>query len=102
MLLRPLFLALAFAANAGAAILPGFRIEHVTNVAGFCSSVAVDSRGTIYYTTTQGTIARVDGSQSTVVANVVTEAVGNSGLLGMTIDTDEQSATRRSRWQTGS
>src|SRR5207249_1052678 len=51
-----------FAAAANAAALPGFRVEMIGSTAGFCSSLAVDSKNTIYYTTTKGGIFRlVDG-----------------------------------------
>lgn len=68
-----------------AAILPGFRAELVGTAAGFVTSVVADSRGRIYYTTTDGSIFTLDGR---VVARVTTEGVGNSGLLGMALADD--------------
>ena len=76
---------LALAGRAGGSVLPGFRVEKLGDAIGFVSSVAVDSRGNIYYTTTNGRIVRFgDG----VVAIVPTEANGNSGLLGMALADD--------------
>ena len=65
--------------------LPGFRAELLGSAAGFVSSVAVDGRGTIYYTTTSGGVFRVGGGE---VAHVTTDAIGNSGLLGMALMDD--------------
>jgi glucose/arabinose dehydrogenase len=73
---------------ASAEMLPGFRIEPVAATSGFCTSVVTDSHGTIFYTTQTGDIVRLDGTQSTKVAQVMTEAVGNSGLLGMALADD--------------
>src|SRR5436190_14253543 len=69
-------------------MLPGFRIETVGTMNGFCTSIVTDSRGTIYYTTQAGDVVRLDGVASTVVAHVTTEAIGNSGLLGMALVDD--------------
>src|SRR5881296_3080461 len=58
------------AGRAGGAALPGFGVRLVGAAAGFASSVAVDSRGVIYYTTTQGDLFRLgDGGQSLRVAH---------------------------------
>lgn len=74
---------------AGATALPGFRVQLLGSTAGFASSLAVDSHGTLYYTTTDGNLFRLDGSgNSTLVAKVVTEAIGDSGLLGMALMDD--------------
>jgi len=57
--------------------------------AGFATSIAIDSRGTIYYTTQQGDLLRLDDTgQSRVVAHVSTDSNGNSGLLGMALRDD--------------
>lgn len=69
-----------------AAALPGFRVEKVADIVPFASSIAVDSRGQFYYTTTSGKIWRGDGR---LVATVDTEAGGNSGLLGMALEDDD-------------
>lgn len=60
--------------------------------AGFADSVAVDSNGTIYYTTTNGGIFRVRDGVSFPVARVATRAVGDSGLLGMALIDDRTAA----------
>ncbi|HEV8658534.1 MAG TPA: PQQ-dependent sugar dehydrogenase [Thermoanaerobaculia bacterium] len=62
------------------------------STAGFCSSLAVDSMSTIYYTTTKGGVFRFLGGQSTPVAYVVTDANSNSGLLGMALIDDNTAA----------
>ena len=71
-----------------AATLPGFRVRSVAPALGFISSIVTDSHGAIYYTTTAGDVVRLDGAQSTVVFHVATEAIGNSGLLGMALRDD--------------
>ena len=77
-----------FAAAAAGDMLPGFRIETVATMNGFCTSIVTDSHGTLYYTTQAGDVVRLDGVASTAVAHVTTEAVGNSGLLGMALVDD--------------
>src|SRR5438093_850248 len=52
------------------------------------SSIAIDSHGTIYYTTTDGNLFRFDGGQSSLIAQVTTVAGGDSGLLGMALRDD--------------
>jgi len=80
---------LFLAATAAAAdTLPGFRIGQVASFSGFCTSIVADSNGTVFYTTQAGDVVRLDGTQSTTVAHVTTEAVGNSGLLGMALADD--------------
>ena len=81
---------IAFAAiRAGAATLPGFSVQQVAVTSGFCSALALDSHGILYYTTTSGDLFRVDSlGASTKVAHVATEFVGNSGLLGMALADD--------------
>jgi glucose/arabinose dehydrogenase len=68
--------------------LPGFRVELLGSTAGFGDSIAIDSRGRIYYTTTAGDVFRFAGGQSILVAHVTTVAVGDSGLLGMSLIDD--------------
>ena len=80
------------AASAHSATLPGFRVELLGSTAGFASSLAVDSKGTIYYTTTSGSIFRLANGQSSLIARVTTEAIGNSGLLGMALIDDDTAA----------
>ena len=76
------------AGRAGGAALPGFGVRFLGTTAGFASSVAVDSRGTVYYTTTEGDLFRIDGGVSRRVAHVNTDAIGDSGLLGMALRDD--------------
>jgi len=90
-LFLPLLIALA--GRAGGAALPGFRVERVADARGFVSSIAIDSRGTIYYTTTSGGIFRGDVQ----VAGVATEAVGNAGLLGMALIDDRTAVVHYTR-----
>ncbi|MBV9495515.1 MAG: PQQ-dependent sugar dehydrogenase [Acidobacteria bacterium] len=65
--------------------LPGFRVEKVGDLVPFVSSIAVDSKGQVYYATTSGKIIR--GAQT--VATVDTDAMGNSGLIGMALESDD-------------
>jgi glucose/arabinose dehydrogenase len=82
-------LSLFLAAGGWGATLPGFRVQRVASVAsGFVSSIAIDSRGTIYLTTTNGSILRLDGTSPVSVAQVGTVAIGDSGLLGMALRDD--------------
>ncbi len=85
-----LFLLGSFAANATA--LPGFAVKFLGPAAGFPTSIAVDSKGAIYYTTTAGNIFRFAGGQSVAVAHVDTVADGDSGLLGMALRDDVTAA----------
>ncbi|HYC59435.1 MAG TPA: PQQ-dependent sugar dehydrogenase [Thermoanaerobaculia bacterium] len=92
-LVRSLVAALVLTVPAAAAVLPGFRIETLVRAEGFVSSVATDSQGTIYFTTTDGWIHRVDGiagtaAQATRIASVHTHPIGNGGLLGMALVDD--------------
>ena len=77
------------AGRAVGAALPGFGVRLVGAAAGFASSVAVDSRGVLYYTTTRGDLFRLgDGGQSLRIGHVTTDFIGNSGLLGMALRDD--------------
>jgi hypothetical protein len=71
-----------------AATLPGFRVERLGQTSGFATSIVLDSRGTIYYTSLSGNLFRFQNGQSALVAHVVTQAIGDSGLLGMTLRDD--------------
>ncbi len=86
--MRAFLAATLFAGSVHAALLPGFRAQLVGSTAGFASSLAIDSRGTIYYTTTTGNIFRFQDGQSRLVAHVNTVAIGNSGLLGLALRDD--------------
>jgi glucose/arabinose dehydrogenase len=87
-LIRVVVCSLFLAGAAGAATLPGFRIEEVAAVAEgrFATSLAVDSRGTLYYTTKDGGLFRADG---TILTTVPTFGEGNAGLLGMALLDDD-------------
>jgi glucose/arabinose dehydrogenase len=76
------------AASVHAATLPGFRVQLLGSTSGFADSIAVDSRGTIYYTVTKGDLFRFENGQSTRVAHVNTEGIGDSGLLGLSLRDD--------------
>jgi glucose/arabinose dehydrogenase len=85
-----LLLAILAAGRAGGAALPGFGVRFVAPTAGFATSVAVDSAGVVYYTTKAGNVVRLDDvGASRVVAHVDTEALGDSGLLGMAFRGDK-------------
>ncbi|HEX8618481.1 MAG TPA: PQQ-dependent sugar dehydrogenase [Thermoanaerobaculia bacterium] len=95
----PLLIALLFAAAAAdAATLPGFRVETLARTPGFVSSVVTDSNGTIYFSTTNGWIYRVDGNVATKVAALPTHAGGNGGLLGMALIDDQTAAVHYTTW----
>jgi glucose/arabinose dehydrogenase len=81
--LAVVLLSLVAVARANAAALPGFRAEFLGSAAGFVTSIAVDSEGTIHYTSKEGSIYRFEAGQSLELATVHTDPVGNSGLLGM-------------------
>src|SRR5450755_350777 len=74
--------------SANSATLPGFRVQMLGATTSFTSSLAVDSKNNIYYTTTSGDIVRFVNGVSTVVAHVVTNATSNSGLLGLALIDD--------------
>ena len=93
------FLALvSFSLALHAETLPGFRIEKLADVAGFVSSVVTDSKGTVYCTTTDGWIHRVDGSTTAPVALLPTHAGGNGGLLGMALLDDANAVVHYTTW----
>lgn len=71
-----------------AATLPGFRVQMLGATTGFASSLVVDSKNNIYYTTTSGDVVRFVDGQSTVIAHVPTHANSNSGLLGLALIND--------------
>jgi glucose/arabinose dehydrogenase len=88
--MRISFTVVLFLASAlRAAVLPGFRIQSLGATAGFASSIAIDSHGTIYYTTTAGNLFRFFNGQSEVVSHVNTVAIGDSGLLGVALQSDK-------------
>lgn len=75
---------------ASAAVLPGFGVNRLGAVSGFPTSIAVDSKGVIYYSTTAGDIVRF--SDGHLVAHVNTLAGSDSGLLGMALRDDHTAA----------
>jgi len=83
-----LLLLLLSSFTARAAVLPGFAVKFLGATSGFATSIAVDSAGRIYYTTTSGDLFRFAEGQSTLVAHVTTVADGDSGLLGMALRDD--------------
>lgn len=97
MFLRTL-LAIFLAGSAHAATLPGFRVETIAHASGFVSSLAVDSQGTIYFTTTDGWIQRVDGTFASKIVALPTRAGGNGGLLGMALLDDQTAVVHYTTW----
>jgi glucose/arabinose dehydrogenase len=91
-------LAFLLSLSAHAATLPGFRIETIARTDGFVSSLVTDSKGTIYFTTTDGWIHRVDGSEATKVTTLPTHSGGNGGLLGMAMLDDDTAAVHYTTW----
>jgi glucose/arabinose dehydrogenase len=96
-LLRTL-LVLILTTTASAATLPGFGVETLARAQGFVSSVTSDSHGTIYFTTTDGWIHRVDGTEATRVASLPTHSGGNGGLLGMVLLDDRIAVVHYTTW----
>lgn len=89
-LIIPTAALLAAALSLNAATLPGFRIEKLgVSANGFISSIAVDSKNNIDYTTTAGDVLRFNFGGSTLLAHVTTDANANSGLLGMALLDDD-------------
>ena len=97
-LLSRLIALLSFATLLHADMLPGFRVETVARVPDFASSVAVDSHGVVYCTTTRGWIYRIDGDQATPIASLPTHDGGNGGLLGMALLDDDTAAVHYTTW----
>jgi glucose/arabinose dehydrogenase len=94
-----LSLSLSLHAETETEILPGFRVETLASVPGFVSSVVADSKGTIYCTTTDGWIHRIDGGQSVPVVSLPTRVGGNGGLLGMALLDDATAVVHYTTWQ---
>ncbi len=86
------------AGSLSASILPGFRVETVARAEGFVSSVVTDSHGTIFFTTTDGWIHRIDGGMVVRVIQVPTQAGGNGGLLGMALLDDATAVVHYTTW----
>ncbi|HEX7152200.1 MAG TPA: PQQ-dependent sugar dehydrogenase [Thermoanaerobaculia bacterium] len=79
---------------AAAATLPGFRAERLAQAPGFITSIAVDSKDTVYYSLKGGEVYRLDDDgESTLVATVTTDQEeGNHGLIGMALLDDVTAA----------
>jgi glucose/arabinose dehydrogenase len=87
--LRSFLLCLTLAAaTSRAASLPGFRAEFLGTTAGFATSLAFASDGTLYYSTKNGDIVRFLDGQTTIIAHVPTAAAGDAGLLGLALIDD--------------
>ena len=100
-LLRTLAFSTLLATTAHAALLPGFRVETIARAPGFVSSIVTDSKGTIYVSTTDGWIHRVDGTVTTPVAALPTHAGGNGGLLGIALLDDDTAVAHYTTWSEG-
>ncbi len=92
-LLLLLIIHLLAASAAKAVTLPGFRVQLLQGVPGFVTSLALDSRGTLYYSVKSGDIIRFGipeetSGTGTVVAHLPTLADGNSGLIGLVLRDD--------------
>lgn len=95
----PVLLSLLLAVTVSAATLPGFQVETIAQADGFVTSVVTDSQGTIYFTTAEGWIQRVDGAQATKVASLPTKFGGNGGLLGMALLDDATAVVHYTTWK---
>ena len=89
---------LVLSSSLSAATLPGLRVDDVASVPGFVTSLAIDSHGTVYCTTSDGWIHRIDGNASTKIASLPTKAGGNGGLLGMALVDDDTAAVHYTTW----
>lgn len=97
--LSPVLMLLLCAFPLSAETLPGFRVEKLGSVNGFVSSVVTDSKSTIYFTTTDGWIHRLDGANTVRVASLPTRAGGNGGLLGMALLDDRTAVVHYTTWE---
>ncbi|HXI13582.1 MAG TPA: PQQ-dependent sugar dehydrogenase [Thermoanaerobaculia bacterium] len=66
-----------------AALLPGFRVEKVADAPGFVTSIVFNESDSLFFSTTDGGIHRVDSGIATEVARVETAKDGNAALLGI-------------------
>ncbi|HYH08134.1 MAG TPA: PQQ-dependent sugar dehydrogenase [Thermoanaerobaculia bacterium] len=89
---------LFLATVAHADTLPGFRLEPLARAEGFVSSIVTDSQGTVYFTTTDGWIHRLEGTQTVRVSALPTRAGGNGGLLGMVLVDDNTAVVHYTTW----
>jgi len=92
--MKRLLLILLLASAANASTLPGFRVQLLHAVPGFITSLAVDSKGTIYYSIKSGDVIRYP---DTVVAHLPTVGDGNSGLIGLALRDDDTAIVHYTR-----
>ena len=78
--------------------LPGFRVEKVATMPGFVSSVVADSKGTLYASSTAGSIYRIEGGAAIPIASLPTREGGNGGLLGMALIDDHTAVVHYTVW----
>ncbi len=93
-----LVLLLLTAPFASGQMLPGFRAETLGTAPGFVSSIVVDSKNTIYFTTTDGWIHRLEDGGSVQIAALPTKSGGNAGLLGMALIDDRTAVVHYTTW----
>jgi hypothetical protein len=91
--MKRFLLILLLAPTASASTLAGFHVQVLQGTPGFLTSLAVDSRGTIYYSVKSGDVLRIGPAEkasgkAAVVAHVATEANGNCGLIGLALRDD--------------
>jgi Glucose / Sorbosone dehydrogenase/Dockerin type I domain len=91
--MRRFLLILLLASAANASTLPGFRVQLLQGVPEFITSLAVDSRGMLYYSVRSGDLYRFGAPETaagsgTIVAHVPTHGEGNSGLIGLALRDD--------------
>lgn len=76
-------------ADVRADTVPGMRLTTVASTEGFLTSLAFDSTNRLWYSTTDGAVYRLDGSNSVLVARVETANEGNAALLGIAFRSDD-------------
>lgn len=69
--------------------VPGMRLTRVAATAGFVTSLAIDSRNRLWYSTTDGGIYRIEGTDSVLLTRVETANEGNAALLGIAFRSDD-------------
>ncbi|HKR64251.1 MAG TPA: PQQ-dependent sugar dehydrogenase [Thermoanaerobaculia bacterium] len=65
------------------------RLTRVAATAGFVTSLAIDSRNRLWYSTTDGGIYRIEGTDSVLLTRVETANEGNAALLGIAFRSDD-------------
>lgn len=88
-----LSLALAASTASAAETLPGFRLEVLGPANGYLTSLAVDSKGTVYYTGQNGYLNRFENGTSTPLVKIAASlGISDAGLLGMALLSDDTAA----------